>query len=81
MAQFCRKKALALAITLLVLGVSFLIAGIVMLAQGRPISMVIAFLVLSGICLLPGIYQSVVFYKSIRRQPGFNVEDIPSFDD
>eukprot|EP00698_Gefionella_okellyi_P005553 TRINITY_DN1505_c0_g1_i2.p2 TRINITY_DN1505_c0_g1~~TRINITY_DN1505_c0_g1_i2.p2 ORF type:complete len:141 (+),score=11.67 TRINITY_DN1505_c0_g1_i2:658-1080(+) len=76
-----RRKPLALAVALLLLGVAFLIAAIVAIVSGRESAMVITFFVLSGITLIPGVYQSVVFYKSMRHAPGYSVEDIPNFDD
>jgi hypothetical protein len=74
-------KALILALVLTVIGIAFLVAAIVVLVRDGEAGIIIAFFVLSGVCLIPGGYHAYLFFHSLRHDPGFSVGDIPSFDE
>jgi len=73
------KKTLAVAVFLLLTGISCMIAGFVRLATGQNGSL--ALLIIGGIAFLPGAYQTYVIYKAWRGAPGFNFSMVPSFDE
>eukprot|EP01111_Echinosteliopsis_oligospora_P019585 TRINITY_DN9544_c0_g1_i1.p1 TRINITY_DN9544_c0_g1~~TRINITY_DN9544_c0_g1_i1.p1 ORF type:complete len:135 (-),score=20.61 TRINITY_DN9544_c0_g1_i1:130-534(-) len=78
-----RKYTILASITLLLLGIIFLAVGIDGLFDktayfsGTPLS----FVVVGGICLVPGAYGIYMIVNIIRKAPGFHFDQMPSYDD
>jgi len=66
---------------LTILGIAFLITAIVVLVDGSETGIIAAFFVLSGVTLIPGVYHAYLFFHLLRRDPGYSVADIPTYDD
>eukprot|EP01119_Soliformovum_irregulare_P004032 TRINITY_DN15041_c0_g1_i1.p1 TRINITY_DN15041_c0_g1~~TRINITY_DN15041_c0_g1_i1.p1 ORF type:complete len:123 (-),score=13.10 TRINITY_DN15041_c0_g1_i1:209-577(-) len=73
-------KTAGVAICLVVLGVSFLIAAIVDISIGEKPIRAVSFLVVGILCALPGAYQSWVLFQAYRRAPGYRFSQVPSYD-
>ncbi len=72
------KKTLAVALFLLILGVILFIIGLVRLFRGEDGGLVM--ILLGGIAMLPGGYQTVVIFRAWRGHAGYNFNSVPSFD-
>eukprot|EP00455_Lapot_gusevi_P030733 TRINITY_DN330_c0_g1_i4.p1 TRINITY_DN330_c0_g1~~TRINITY_DN330_c0_g1_i4.p1 ORF type:complete len:118 (-),score=40.35 TRINITY_DN330_c0_g1_i4:263-586(-) len=74
------RRALALALFLLLVGVVFTISGLaVFLTQGLSES--IPFWTLGGIGLIPGLYHTIIIYRAWRGYQGYTYDLVPSYQD
>ncbi|XP_046839916.1 transmembrane protein 134-like [Xenia sp. Carnegie-2017] len=73
-------KTVAGALFLLVIGMSFLICGIVLSAIPKHDGpKAVIFFVCAAVCILPGGYHTVYIYRATKGWRGYTFESLPSF--
>ena len=58
-------------------GITFLIIGLGCVAKCEETSRALAFMLVSGIMLMPGTYSAVILVNYLRCIPGFTYKDLP----
>ena len=73
------QYTISAALCLSLVGIVFMIVGLVALYNHRAAFGVVMFIfaVVTG---LPGVYQSVYIYRALKGRPGYHMSNIPSFD-
>ena len=71
-------RTIAAAIVLFTIGSFMLFFGV--RALGTDYDRAIAMLVIGGITFLPGLYACTIIVGTLLRWPGYDVRDLPSYD-
>ncbi|MES1916454.1 MAG: hypothetical protein MHM6MM_008269 [Cercozoa sp. M6MM] len=74
------RKTTLVAVLLLLTGVAFTIASLVVLSRHGAREM-IPYASLAGVCLLPGAYASTVIVRTLLGHRGYSYDLLPSYDD